>query len=53
VGKINEVWFGGQGNFGEGYCVQLTADWIATVCAVGGLGSIDMWEEKGYIKLAR
>jgi hypothetical protein len=52
AGKINSVWFGGGGNFGEGHCVQLTADWIATVCAEGGLGSINSWEEEGHIKLA-
>jgi hypothetical protein len=53
AGRINEVWFGGGGNFGEGHCVRLTAEWIAAVCAAGGLGSTDSWEEKGYVKLAR
>jgi hypothetical protein len=52
AGKINNVWFGGQGNFGKGHCVRLTADWIAAVCVAGGLGSVDTLEEKGYKKLA-
>lgn len=41
AGRINNVWFGGQGNFGKGHCVRLTADWIAAICVAGGLGSID------------
>lgn len=47
--KVNNVWFGGDGNNGKEKCLALTVEWLRGIVETGGLEG-DL-EEMGFVRL--